>query len=160
MLTTSSSGADAGATFQIRRALADDIDGIAPLFNAYRQFYRWPSDLGLCQLYLRERYERKESVLFVAEMDATLLGFVQLYPGFASLAAARPWTLYDLFVAPECRGLGVADGLMATAEAFARADGAVYLLLETAKDNIGAQKLYERRGYQRDTEFFSYCLDL
>jgi ribosomal protein S18 acetylase RimI-like enzyme len=34
------------------------------------------------------------------------------------------------------------------------------LLLETATDNLTAQKLYERLGYRRDQEFYRYALKI
>ena len=34
------------------------------------------------------------------------------------------------------------------------------LILETATDNLTAQKLYERLGYRRDQEFYRYALKI
>jgi ribosomal protein S18 acetylase RimI-like enzyme len=49
---------------------------------------------------------------------------------------------------------------MNTARAFALSTGAKGLVLETATDNHGAQRLYESLGYVRDTGYYIYCLDL
>lgn len=38
--------------------------------------------------------------------------------------------------------------------------GAKYIALETAPDNHSAQKLYERNGYKRDSQFYHYELNL
>ena len=46
------------------------------------------------------------------------------------------------------------------ARAFALSTGAKGLVLETATDNFGAQRLYESLGYVRDTGYYTYCLDL
>ena len=74
----------------IRLATAADVDRVAPLFDAYRQFYGLPSSIALCRKYLAERIGRDESVaLLAADANGTALGFVQMYPGFSSLAAAR-----------------------------------------------------------------------
>jgi ribosomal protein S18 acetylase RimI-like enzyme len=145
----------------IRLATAADVDRVAPLFDAYRQFYGLPSDPGLCRQYLAERLGRDESVVLLAgEADGTTLGFVQMYPGFSSLAAARTYVLYDLFVAPAARERGVGRRLMEAAAEEARRRGAVSLVLSTAKTNHPAQRLYESLGWVRDEEFYEYSLRL
>jgi ribosomal protein S18 acetylase RimI-like enzyme len=49
---------------------------------------------------------------------------------------------------------------MNTARDFAVLSGAKGLVLETATDNHGAQRLYESLGYVRETGYYTYCLDL
>jgi ribosomal protein S18 acetylase RimI-like enzyme len=147
--------------FTIGLATAADADRVAPLFDAYRQFYGLPPDLRLCRRYLAERLARDESVVLLAgEADGTALGFVQMYPGFSSLAAARTYVLYDLFVDPAARQRGVGRRLMEAAAEEARRRGAVSLVLSTAKTNHPAQRLYESLGWVRDEEFYEYNLRL
>ncbi len=144
-----------------RQASRDDLDAIAPLFDAYRQFYEKPADLALARNYLAERFERNESVIFVAEnADGTIVGFTQLYPAFCSVAADRTYVLYDLFVTPSARGTGAGRALMETAEAFGRQAGAARLELQTAKTNAIGQALYESCGWQRDNDFYVYAKPL
>jgi len=138
-----------------------DVDRVAPLFDAYRQFYGLPSDLPLCWQYLAERLSRDESVvLLAADADDTALGFVQMYPTFSSLRAARVFVLYDLFVDPAARQRGVGRRLMEAAAEEARRRGAVSLVLSTARTNHPAQRLYESLGWVRDEEFYEYNLRL
>lgn len=147
--------------FTIGLATAADADRVAPLFDAYRQFYGLPSNLQLCRHYLAERLSRDESVVLLAgDADGTALGFVQMYPGFSSLAAARTFVLYDLFVDPTARQRGVGRHLMEAAAVEARRRGAVSLVLSTAKTNHSAQRLYESLGWVRDEEFYEYNLRL
>ncbi|MNL66313.1 hypothetical protein D3C87_1907580 [compost metagenome] len=49
---------------------------------------------------------------------------------------------------------------MNTARDFARLSGAKGMTLETATDNVSAQRLYESLGYVRDPGYYTYCLDL
>ena len=49
---------------------------------------------------------------------------------------------------------------MNTARDYALSTGAKGLVLETATDNVVAQRLYESLGYVRDTGYYTYCLDL
>ena len=146
----------------VRQAGPADADLVAPLFDAYRQFYEQPSDPALARAYIAERLERHESVIFLAERDGRPVGFVQLYPLFSSTAARprRLWLLNDLFVAPEARGGGVGRALMARARLLAQETDAVGLELATARGNTTAQRLYESLGYRRDDGFLRYELGL
>jgi hypothetical protein len=78
------------APVHVRRATSGDAERVAPLFDAYRQFYGLASDLALSRRFIAERLERDESIVLLAlSADDTALGFVQMYPTFASLRAAR-----------------------------------------------------------------------
>ena len=143
-----------------RHATPEDLDGLAPLFDAYRRFYEQPGDVALASTYLHERMERGESTILVAEGDGQLLGFCQLYPTWCSVAAARIFVLYDLFVDEGVRRAGVGRALMLAAQAFGRAAGAVRLDLSTARSNARAQALYESLGWQRDDAYRVYSLSL
>ena len=148
-------------TCTIRLATVEDADRVAPLFDAYRQFYGLAPDLALASRFLADRLARGESVvLLAAAADGTPMGFVQMYPGFSSLRAARTFVLYDLFVQPRARRHGVGRLLMQAASDEARRAGAVALVLSTAKTNVGAQRLYESLGWVRDEDFYEYGLDL
>jgi ribosomal protein S18 acetylase RimI-like enzyme len=148
-------------TCTIRLASVDDVDRVAPLFDAYRQFYGLVPDLALASRFLADRLARTESVVLLAEAaDGMCVGFVQMYPGFSSLRAARTFVLYDLFVQPWARRHGVGRLLMEAAADEARRAGAVALVLSTAKTNVTAQRLYESLGWVRDEDFYEYGLDL
>ncbi len=135
---------------------------LAPLFDAYRQFYREPSDLQLARRFLAERLRQQESVIFLALDDdgSRGLGFVQLYPSFSSIAAMPTWILHDLYVARSARRQGVARALMEAARRLALGSDADGLSLSTATDNLRAQALYEDLGYVRDRQFFHYFLSV
>ena len=140
-----------------RQATHADLDAIAPLFDAYRQFYQKPADLALARRFLDERFKRDESVIFVAEdASGAIVGFTQLYPALCSVAADRIYVLYDLFVTPSARGTGAGRALMEMAEAFARKQGAYRLQLQTATTNVVGQTLYESCGWLRDNDFYVY----
>jgi GNAT superfamily N-acetyltransferase len=145
----------------VRQATIFDLDLIAPLFDAYRQFYRRPSDPELARRFLVERFQHHESIIFLALVeDGSAVGFTQLFPSFSSLSAARSFILNDLFVAPEARGKRVGSSLLDAAARFGRGVGAVRLTLSTEITNEKAQRLYEREGWKRQTEFYSYDLSL
>ncbi|WP_382303883.1 GNAT family N-acetyltransferase [Herbiconiux sp. UC225_62] len=151
----------------VRRATLDDLDAIAPLFDAYRAFYGLADDPGAAaaaRAYLGERMSRGESIVLVASVDpgasALLVGFTQLYPSFCSLELAPIYVLYDLFVHPDARGRGVATALLEAARQLGIDSGAARLELSTAHTNVTAQRLYESLGWQRDEEYLHYELPL
>ena len=71
------------------RAVLDDLESLVPLFDGYRRFYRQSSDLQGARAFLAERIKRNESVIFVAVLDGTIIGFTQLYPLFSSVSIER-----------------------------------------------------------------------
>jgi ribosomal protein S18 acetylase RimI-like enzyme len=144
-----------------RPATPEDVDAVAPLFDAYRQFYKQAADLPRARRFIEDRLQRHESVLLVAESaPGKVVGFCQLYPLFCSVRAVPMYILYDLFVSPEARGTGAGRALMMAAEAHAVSTGAARLELSTARTNLVAQSLYESLGWVRDEAFFVYGKNL
>ena len=143
----------------IRRATLDDLDTIATLFDAYRQFYLQPADLQRAHGWLRERMQRDESVVLLAKRDGIGCGFTQLYRMFSSVRTARVWILNDLYVSDDARRSGVARALLDAAEQFARDDGAAGIQLETSCDNAPARSLYRAAGWNEDaSQWYSLAL--
>ena len=137
-------------TVTTRRATLADLDVVAPLFDAYRQFYGQAPDMARARAWLSDRMQGGESIVLLAEADGRPSGFVQLYPMFSSVRTARLWILNDLFVASDARRGGVARALLDAAAQFARDDGAAGLMLETGRENAPARALYRAAGWQED----------
>jgi ribosomal protein S18 acetylase RimI-like enzyme len=146
----------------VRQASEADLDGLAPLFDQYRQFYGQAPDPAGAREFLRLRLTRRESVVFVAERESgtELLGFTQLYPTFSSVSGGSAWVLNDLYVLPSARRLGAARALLERARRFGVETGACYLELLTGVTNLAAQQLYQQSGWRRDQDFYRYELDL
>ena len=160
---------------EIVRAGVEDMDAVVPLFDAYLQFYKLPSNEEAARRFLHARLLKGEAVIYLAleesaagepaarpyksdahENARAALGFTLLYPTWSSLSMKPWWNLNDLYVVPEARQRGVARALMERARRLAEETGASGLGLETAKDNLPAQKLYEQLGWKREEEFFRY----
>ncbi|WP_081194680.1 GNAT family N-acetyltransferase, partial [Halomonas sp. BC1] len=92
--------------------------------------------------------------------EGSLTGFVQLYPGVSTVGLNARWTLNDLFVLPQCREKGTGRTLMEAATQLAREHGVARLILMTQVENERAQRLYESLGWQRNTAFYGYLLDI
>lgn len=149
------------SSVQIHWANLSDIEQITPLFNDYRVFYEQPSDMALARELLHARMAAQQSVVTLAfDGQGTACGFAQLFPLFSSLSASvassKVWLLNDLFVAPSARGHGVGAALLDFVQNWAASEAAGYLLLETAKTNLTAQRLYEAQGWRQDKEFLVY----
>ena len=137
------------------------VQEIARLFDLYRQFYDCDADLNLAREFITARIQNAESVIFVAQVENSLNGFVQLYPSFCSVDATKIFILYDLFVDKPARNQGLGARLMQQASQYAKSHGASRLDLLTAKTNKAGQHLYEKLGYQKVLEdFYAYSLPL
>lgn len=140
-----------------RLATISDLEFVASLFDAYRQFYAQTPDLALATRFIRERMENRESVILLASNAAQqVVGFCQLYPSFCSVEAKPIYALYDLFVVPEARRTGAGRVLLLAAEQLAREHGKARMDLTTAKTNVAAQAAYESLGWVRDEVFYAY----
>jgi ribosomal protein S18 acetylase RimI-like enzyme len=138
----------------IRMATVNDLDSITDLFDLYRIFYKQTSNLPSAREFLEARLRNKESVIFIAFDENNPVGFTQLYPLFSSVNIQRTWLLNDLYVKENVRGKGYGEGLLKKAISFAEETGAKGIALETGKDNFNAQRLYEKVGFKRETNYF------
>lgn len=147
-------------TLSVRQATIEDLDEVTGLFNQYRVFYKQESDLEGARRFLFDRFEHRESIIFLAigNENNRAIGFTQLYPSFSSISMKRSWILNDLFVHEDFRRSGAAKLLLEKAKTYAKQTKAKGLGLSTAVTNEIAQKLYEQNGYKKDEEFYHYYL--
>lgn len=144
--------------YAVLQACADDADAIAPLFDAYRVFWRQASNIKASEAFLRERMSRGESVVFkcVESVTDKVAGFTQLYPLFSSTRMAKLWILNDIYVSEAYRGLGCSKLLISAAQQLAHESGACEILLETERTNVAGNSLYVKTGFKLDTEINLY----
>lgn len=89
-------------------------------------------------------------LFFGAENDGQILGVaaLALRDGYGEVKS--------MFVAPEARGIGVANRLLAHLEQTARSHGLPLLRLETGNKLHAAVQLYERAGFNPTGPFGDY----
>ncbi|WP_277585485.1 GNAT family N-acetyltransferase [Psychrobacillus antarcticus] len=145
---------------EIFQATIEDLEGVSNQFNFYRMFYQQASDIEGAKTYIKSRIENKESVIFVVKDEHKYVGFTQLYPTFSSVSMKRTWLLNDLYVDATARKQGVGEMLLQKAKDYAVETEAKSISLSTAVDNHAAQRLYEKNGYVKDSEFYQYELSL
>ncbi|SEV97148.1 Acetyltransferase (GNAT) family protein [Chryseobacterium wanjuense] len=131
-----------------RKANIQDVRQLSELFDQYRVFYHKDSDIPAAENFLKERIEKEDSEIFVAENDGKLVGFVQLYPLFSSTRMKRYWLLNDLYVNENHRGKGYSKQLIEEAKELAKSTDACGILLETGKSNDIGNKLYPACGFE------------
>ena len=141
---------------EIRQATPEDVPYLALLFNSYRVFYGKTPDIGAAAQFLNDRLVRHESEIFVAVEGDTIAGFMQLYPLFSSTRMKRLWLLNDLFVSEEYRGQGFSKALIEQAKELCRQTGACGFTLETGKDNIIGNQLYQQVGMKLSDGYNAY----
>lgn len=139
----------------IVRANLDHLALIAPLFDQYRVFYKQDSNLEKAKNFLEDRISRNESVVFLAMDNDTAVGFVQLFTSFSSVSLQPIFILNDLYVHEVHRGKGIGEALLTRTKEFCLEKGYKGLALETGIENP-AQQLYERLGWEKDTDCFHY----
>jgi GNAT superfamily N-acetyltransferase len=138
-----------------------DLPDLLPLMRAYCDFYEVaPSDedlLAMTRVLIADP-EREGLQLIARDDGGAAVGFATIFWTWSTLSGSRIAIMNDLFVAPEARGSGLADDLIAACLERTRERGASSLGWQTARDNHRAQAVYERVGGRRE-EWLDYSLD-
>jgi len=137
-----------------------DLGELLPLVRGYADFYEvTPTDEALLELSRALIADPSgEGMQFLARDEAgRAIGFATVYWLWSTTSATRIGLMNDLFVAPEGRGSGAAEALIERCREACRERGASKLTWQTAKDNVRAQKVYDRIGGTRE-EWLDYSL--
>ncbi len=146
----------------IARVREVDLPDLLPLMRGYCDFYEVdpPDDALLAMARELIGDPDKEGVQLIARAaDGRAVGFATVFWLWSTLSASRIGLMNDLFVDPAARGTGLAERLIESCRDECRARGATSLTWQTAKDNLGAQAVYERVGGRR-SEWLDYSLAL
>jgi GNAT superfamily N-acetyltransferase len=146
----------------VTRVTADDLADVLPLLRGYCDFYEvTPSDEALLAVSraLIADPEHEGIQLIARNESGVAAGFATVYWSWATLNAARIGIMNDLFVTPTARGAGVAEALIDACLNECRDRGAARLVWQTARDNVRAQRVYERAGAARE-EWIDYWLSV
>ena len=147
--------------FKIIEASKDYIEQVGELFDQYRQFYNYDSNIIQSTSFIKSRIINNESKIFIAiNNNNQAIGFVQLYETFGSLDLGKIIILYDLYVKKEFRKKNIGRKLMISSHKYAKEIKAKRIQLSTATDNFIGQSLYESLGYIKDKDFYTYDLEI
>jgi GNAT superfamily N-acetyltransferase len=140
-----------------------DLQELLPLMRGYCDFYAVnPSDDALLAMSraLIADPEHEGFQLIARDDDGRAIGFATVFWTWSTSSASGIGVMNDLYVAPDARGAGTADALIAACADRARDHGASSLDWQTAHTNQRAQKVYDRVGGERDDRWLSYSLEL
>jgi GNAT superfamily N-acetyltransferase len=131
----------------------DDLDALLPLVRAYCDFYETaPTDAALLDLSraLIADPGREGIQLIARDERSQAVGFATVFWSWDTTEGARIGIMNDLYVAPEARGTGLADRLIAECVERCRARGASRLEWLTGPENVRAQAVYARVHGERE----------
>jgi len=99
------------------------------------------------QRLVRELAARPQAYSVLAFDGGQPVGLVNCIEGFSTFACKPLVNVHDVAVLASHRGRGIAEQMLALAEAIAVERGAVKMTLEVLSGNHPAVRLYERIGY-------------
>lgn len=140
-----------------------DLPDLLPLLRGYCDFYAVdPSDDALVAMAraLIADPEHEGFQLIARDDTNRAIGFATVFWTWSTSSASRIGVMNDLFVDPQSRGSGTADELIFECARLVRERGGRSLDWQTAKDNLRAQRVYDRVGGRRDERWLSYSIEL
>lgn len=142
----------------IKKSNVTYLDQLVVLFEEYRSFCDFEPSPERTEAFLAGLMRNEESVIFIAvDPEANkVMGFVNLYPSYSTLALQRLWILNDLGVSGDYRGKGVSKALIEKVLDFAKETDAVRVELKTEKTNTLALQLYKTMGFGIDDDNVYY----
>lgn len=110
--------------------------------------------------WLKDLLKNKHAYQIILQEDGNFVGYIAsaetLWPNYL--------TIIEIFVSPEYQGKGIGKTLLGYITDFAKKEGLEGLMVQTEAENIPAQKLYERMGFNRienkEWEGITYKLEL
>ena len=135
----------------IIKAEIQHLKDLAPLFDAYRVFYRQTSNPEAAKQFLKQRLEKQDTIIYIAYAEDKAVGFMHLFHSFTSVAMQPIYILNDLFVDKNHRKKGIGVALLNQAKEKAKQDLCKFVALQTETDNP-AQFLYESMGWKKDVD--------
>lgn len=126
--------------WQLRRALASDLDGIMALESRIFVNDAWSRDM-------MARDMADASCYYLVAFPPDEPGHIVAYAGLLSPPGAAEGDIQTIAVSEEARGRGLGRTLMLSLIGEARKRGAREVFLEVRADNPGAQRLYRRLGF-------------
>ena len=123
----------------VRRYQASDLSTLSEIDRTC-----FPPGIAYTRKELESFIGHRSSVTWVAEASGAISGFV-----VARRQPARVGHIITIDVVDAWRRRGVGSALMEAAESWARKAKLGLMYLETAEDNLEAQRFYEARGYRK-----------
>ncbi|MEB8143328.1 GNAT family N-acetyltransferase [Mammaliicoccus sciuri] len=140
----------------IRRLQLNEIEQVVSVFDDYRVHFGHQSDIKTTYEFIYRNVSREDTVIFIAEANEQVIGFVQLYKMLSSMKMSNLLIINDLFLTADARGQRIGEQLMNQAFTYGKENGYETIYLETEKSNITGNRLYQKLGMQIDDEHNYY----
>ncbi len=159
MSPTSMSGGGGERAVIVRPAREADVPALGRLAAALVAFHVAIDPLRFMNIenaevgygrWLGKESADPEALVLVAEREGAVVGYAyaRLEPKSYNELREACAVLHDILVAPEARGTGAGEALLRAVAREMKARGAPRLLLLTAKDNVTAQRLFAKVGFE------------
>jgi ribosomal protein S18 acetylase RimI-like enzyme len=137
----------------IERATPADIPRLCELLALlFSQEAEFSPDTSKQAAGLRQIIESPSvGAILAARDDTGIVGMVNVLFTVSTALGTRAALLEDVIVDPARRGGGLGGRLIDAAIAFARESGCARITLMTDADNVDAQRLYRRHGFEAST---------
>lgn len=125
-----------------------DLGALLPLMHAYADFDGIEFDAARARRAMGDLLAdaRLGRVAFIRDADHRC-GYLALCYGYSLEFGGRDGFVDELFIDPAFRNRGLGTQALMAACELARADGVRVLYLEVRRDNLAAQRYYERLGF-------------
>src|SRR5215813_12500366 len=144
----------------LTESAADQLTGVAGVFDQYRRHYGQPVVAGQTLAWLTEQTSHRWLAIFAAHAGEDLAGLATAVALPASLRLGCSWQLRDLYVVPGARRRGVARALVGAVRQAATAARAIRLSVQTERGNIAALQLYRTSGFAQVEDIQTMALPL
>jgi ribosomal protein S18 acetylase RimI-like enzyme len=136
----------AAADPAVREADVVDADAIGRLLHDFNTEYDEPTPgPSAVATRVRELLEAGEITVLLVGAEPAGVAVLRFRPALWGEALAS--YLEELYVVPDRRGQGLGRALMEAVIELARREGATYMDLNTAEDDVAARGLYESLGF-------------
>ncbi len=137
-------------TVVIREARTEDADALAVLLTQLG----YPQDASFIVRKLWELSERASAKVFVAEQNASVVGFLSFDSEPAFHREGRIGTITAICVLESHRGRGIGRSLVAQSEIFGKETGCVRIAVASGVQRHETHQFYMKLGYEEKTKRF------
>ena len=135
-------------TVAVRLAEPSDRDALLELIAAYHAFEQIPHDPAATARAIAPLLDHDDAGrIWLIEEGGQTVGYVALCFGYSIEFGGRDAFVDEMFLVEAARGRGLGKSALDRVADAARGLGVKALHLEVARDNIRAQRLYDRLGF-------------
>ncbi|NMP21788.1 GNAT family N-acetyltransferase [Sulfobacillus harzensis] len=142
-----------GGDYLVRDARAADADALITLLDQVGREEIFIADeraqlTAAQEAEIIQRRDPETGVILVVEQNQEVVGSLEMIRG--TFHKNRHTAIFGMALLPNSRGRGLGEGLLTSAERWARMVGVKKISLAVFATNLAAIRLYQRLGYQEE----------